>query len=59
MNNKKLSREENIAITVAYAINRSEKLDHLESLSILMEFREWIFDDPVQDEIWTIYNSSI
>ncbi len=59
MQNKKISREEVIAITVAHAINRSQKLEHLDSLSILMEFREWIFDDPVQDEIWTIYNSSI
>ena len=59
MHNNKISREEIIAITVAHAINRSEELDHPESLSILMEFREWIFDDPVHDEIWTIYNSSL
>ena len=57
MHNKKISREEIIAITVAQAINRSEELEHSDSLSLLNEFREWIFDDPIQDEIWTIYNS--
>ena len=50
----KISREESIAITIAHAIDRSEELDYLDSLSILMEFREWICDDPIKDDIWTI-----
>ena len=54
----KISREESIAITIAHAINRSEELEHLDSLSILMEFREWICEDPIKDDIWTILNPS-
>ena len=55
----KISREESIAITIAHAINRSEELAPPESISILMEFREWIFDDPNLDEIWTMYNGTL
>ena len=55
----KISKEEIVAMSIAHAIYRSKGLDHLDSLSILMEFREWIFDDPDEDEIFTIYNSQL
>ena len=41
-----VSREELIPIGVAHAISRSEKLEGFNGLSILMEYREWVCDDP-------------
>ena len=52
--NNQVSPEEILAIGVAQAISRSEQLEGLDGLSILMEFREWICEDPIKDDIWTI-----
>ena len=52
--NNEVSREEIIAIGVAHAISRSEQLEGFDGLSILMEYREWICDDPIKDNVWTV-----
>ena len=49
-----LGLEEMLAVGTAHAISRSESLSGLDRLSILIEYREWICDDPIRDDIWTI-----
>ena len=50
----KIACEELIAIGVAHAISRSEKLADFNGLSILMEYREWICDDPGKYQVLTV-----
>jgi len=52
--NTQATQDELIAICIANAIERSEQLEGFDGLSVLMEYREWICDDPGKYQVLTV-----